>query len=361
MAEKKQAEAAESTLREDLGTAFDHVMSQKDEDPLAETGETNDEESAEQDKRGPEDGGEELDEATSEEVSGADDDLPDESAADEADGEEVEEAAEADEGDEPEELAPLEHWHREHKEMFKSLPDEAKKFLIDRDKEFQASATKKQMEVSDIKRALEPVKDDLVKHGISDADAVRRLIGAHLRLQENPKESILQLMQSYGINPSDILGVDEEGSETRDSAAMREIEDLKKRLKEYEERTRDEKLSTVAQQVKEFASNHEFFEDVQGEMAVIARSYTSQGQPPPSLEQLYEKACWMNEAVRDKILKRERDKESKKTSANVSKSKRAAQARVKPSRKTSGAKKEMEKKSLREDLSDAFDEAMQAR
>jgi hypothetical protein len=335
------SENHESTLREDLGAAFDEAMGAAEE-------ETVDVEEVP-----------EVEEPAEEPVEEA----PEEPVAEEEALEEPEVVEDTDE--EPDELEPLKHWHKEDREIFKGLPREAQEFLLRRDKEFQSSATKKQMEVSDIKRAFEPVREDLVKHGISEADAIRRLIGAHVRLQQNPKEGISFLMQSYGINPSDILGVDESGSGDRGDAAMREIQDLKKRLKEYEERTQHERLSTVQQQIEEFAKSNEFFSDVEGEMAAIARSYQVQGQPPPSLEQLYEKACWMNEAVRETLLKRQRDEELKKKAAqsekNISKSKRASQASVRPARKTSGSTKEQEQKSLRDDLSEAFDKVTQAR
>jgi hypothetical protein len=73
----------------------------------------------------------------------------------------------------------------------------------------------------------------------------------------------------------------------------------------------------------------------------------------------------MNESVRKELLsKKEKEKLSKKSAQdkeNISKAKRAAKARVQPSRRTSTTAKEGEKRSLRDDLSEAFDKVTQAR
>lgn len=347
MAEEK---AQEQTLREALGAAFDEVTGAGHEE----------EESSEDVIRTQADVAEESDREALEETT-----EEQEASEEVVEEQEPEESPEEDSEDSEEEesLEPLKHWHKEDREVFKTLPREAQEFLLRRDKEFQASATKKQMEVSDIKKALEPVREDLVKYGVSDGDAIRRLVGAHVRLQENPKEAISWLMQSYGINPSDILGMDEERSGTRDDAAMREIQDLKNRLKEYENRTLHERQSTLQREIDEFSKDHEFFEEVQGEMATIARSFTMRGEPAPSLEQLYEKACWMNDDVRNRLIKKRQTEEQKRkaeeSKKNLSKSKRAAQASVRSPRKTSGTQKESSKRSLREDLADAFDGRLQ--
>jgi len=330
------------SLREDLGAAFDEAFAAEDAvEESAPVEEVVEEQDAEVEVES--------------EVEGQVEEQPEDST-DEITEEETEEF---------DDLEPLKHWHKEDKEVFKTLPREAQEFLLRRDKEFQSSATRKQMEVSDIKRALDPVRNDLVKHGIAEADAIRRLVGAHVRLTENPRESIMWLMQQYGVNPSDILGNVEGGSESSDNAAMREIQDLKKRLKEYEERTQQERFSTVSQQIAEFEKSNEFFKQVEPEMATIARSFTMRGEPAPPLEELYEKACWMNESVRQELLARkEKEKLSKRSAQdkeNISKAKRAAKSRVQPSRRTSTTAKEGEKRSLLDDLSEAYDKVTQAR
>ena len=323
-----------------------------------------------------EDLGKVYDEAFPDEISETDniheEEAPEEEPEQPSDDEELEEAASAVEEDEEqpeddkealdEDLEPLAHWHKSDREIFKTIPKEAQEFLLRRDKEFQASATKKQMEVADIKKAFDPVRNELVKGGVTEADAIRRLLGAHLQLMEKPKETIFWLMQQYGVNISDIVGSDvEDSSGSSDKAATREIQELKERLARFETRTQQEKVDTIEQQIQEFAKKNEFFEEVQGEMAMIARSFTSQGQPSPGLEELYEKACWMNDSVREKRAAQKKKARISQDEEKISRAKRATKARVQPSRKTSGTITKDEKKTLLDDLSDAYDKATQAR
>lgn len=347
------------SLREDLGAAFDDAFGSEDDGE-----EVADDDSVVEDQE--EDATEDGEPTAEDAVQDTEGDTEPEPEDGSEDGEDdQEEGDEPEDPDEPDEIEPLKHWHKEDREVFKTLPKDAQEFLLRRDKEFQASATKKQMEVSDIKRAFDPVRDELVKSGVSEADAIRRLIGAHVSLMEKPKESIMYLMQQYGINPSDILGTVEGGSESTDDVAMKEIQDLKRRLKEYEERTEQERISEVGSQIAEFEKSNEFFKQVEPEMAALARSHAQAGKPMPTLEKLYEDACWMNESVRKELLDR-REKEEVKSKAkrgeeNISKAKRAAKARVQPSRKTSGTSTKEVKKSLHDDLSEVFDKVTQAR
>ena len=354
MAEEEQGK----TLREEISDVYDSYTEESGEESDVKT----------------EENSEEVEEVSAEDTSedspvGDDRSEEDVSEEPEEDGEvssEDEDGEPVKDEQEDEELEPLKHWHKEDKEVFKTLPNEAKEFLLRRDKEFQASATRKQMEVADIKKAFEPVRDQLVKNGVSEADAIRRLLGAHIQLTENPEKAIPWLMQQYGVDPSVILGTEERGSDSDGNAALRsEIQSLKKRLEDYEGRTQQERVSTLTHQIQKFAETHEFFDDVEGEMAMIAQSFVSQGKPAPSLEELYEKACRMNDSVWQRLSKKKEQEMLKKTSdearENISKSRRAAKATVKPSRKTSGKVPEKKEKTLREDLSEVFDKITQAR
>jgi len=279
------------------------------------------------------------------------------------DEEEVEEETTSPEDEEA--YQPLEHWHREHKEMFAKLDPEAQKFLIDRDKEFQASVTQKQMEVADMKRALEPIKDQLEERGISQGNAIRLLVGAHLRLERDPKNAILELMNSYGIDINAIVGDDVEGrSDLSESAVALEVKKLKEELRQEREARQAVEATRVTQRLQEFAGSHEYFDDVVQDMTDLANGYRARGQEPPPLETLYEKACRMNESVWEKISSAKRQEEESKRrerdKAEAAKAKRAASTKVRSTASRSGESKK-EGRSLRQELSDTYDKLQQAR
>jgi hypothetical protein len=255
-------------------------------------------------------------------------------------------------------INPLQHWRPDDKEMFKTLPKEAQEFLIDRDKRFQRSVTQKQGEVAEIRRAMDPIRDELVKHGVSEGDAVRRLIGAHMRLKDDPANTILELMSSYDIDIKALMGEDGDGEKTgpSDSAARREVRELKEEVQRDRETRQAQDGQKLASEIEVFKKDHEFFDDVREEMTAIAWSYHNRKLDPPPLADLYEKACWQDESIRKKMIAQEGSSKSKKDSEDAKKAKKASSSKIRSAPKSASEHKK-EKKTLREDLSDNYDMA----
>jgi len=253
-------------------------------------------------------------------------------------------------------INPLQHWRPDDKEMFKTLPKEAQEFLIDRDKRFQRSVTQKQSEVADIKRALDPVRDELVKHGVSESDAVRRLIGAHMRLKDDPVNTLLELMATYDIDIKALTGEDGDGEKPSppDSAARREVRELREEVQKERDARQAQDGQKLATEIEVFKKDHEFFDDVREEMTAIAWSYHNRKLDLPPLADLYEKACWQDESIRKKMIAREGSSKSKKDSEDAKKARRASSSKIRSAPKSASEHKE-EKKTLREDLSATYD------
>lgn len=269
---------------------------------------------------------------------------------DEADEADVEETAEEDQ-DEDDGAAPLEHWKMEDKKYFKTLPARAREFLVERDKEFQRQASAKITEVMHIKRALEPIKEEMSKFGVSDDQAVRTLVGAHKMLVDNPKEGIKHLMGQYNLTPEALFSQD--GPE--DTVDPR-ILNLENKAAQYEQSVVAREQAMLAGRIDEFRKNAEFFDEVQGEMtqlAVAARAVNP--DVAPDIEVLYNKACRLNEGVWEKLQSR-KQKESGKVNANR-RSENAAGAKVKPTAASKRQKaKTTGKRSMQDDLYASWDE-----
>ena len=338
MTEEKEA----PTLKEDLGRVFDEYEKEKETEVEVEA-----EEVVEEAEPGADEGSH---------VEAATDEIIEPLKADDAEGDEETGEADEDEGDEEEGLEPLQHWRPEDREMFKTLPEEAKEFLIDRDKRFQRSVTRGQEDVADIRKALEPVRQELVKHGVSEGDAVRRLIGAHIRLKDDPANTILELMSSYDIDIGDLTGENGDGEKTgpSDSAVKREVQELREEMRRDRETRQAGAADKFATEVEEFKVDHEFFDDVREEMTAIAWSYSNRKLPSPPLADLYEKACWQDPVIRKKMIAREGRSDSEKGKAEAKKAKRATKSRVRSTPKSAGDGKPV-KKTLREDLSETYD------
>jgi len=268
--------------------------------------------------------------------------------ADSEDGDELEDSDDIDEKPHP--LDPLAHWLKKDKEMFQTLEPEAQEFLIRRDKEWQSLATRKMQDVSDMQKALDPVREEMTMAGISEADAVRRLVTAHVFLQKDPANGARWLFQQYGIDPSAILGTDESETESSDSAAMREIQKLREELKQRDRQTFEAERRAVQAKLVQFAETAEFYDKVEPEMLGIVNACKARGEQPPELEALYEQACWANAEVRKEMIRRQGLEKSDRETEAAKKAQRASATKVKGSRTSSNKKPTGTPKTLREDL-----------
>ena len=320
-----------TSLADDIGEVYDTLA----EDEVVETEVENVEEVDE----------EEQETAVDEPVETEEAEEAEESSIEAADDEEGE--AESEEDD----IEPLAHWLKADKEQFKELPSTAKEFLVRRDKEFQRQATEKVNEVMHIKRALDPIKEEITQYGISDDQAVRSLVGAHVLLQKKPKEGIRALMERYRISPEELFSEDD----SQDAGDPR-VAALENKVTSYEQLMAAKEQAQLAGRIEEFKKNAEFFDDVTPEMTKLA--YIERMNNPnvaPDIEKLYEEACQMNSAVRAELMRREAAGIGKAKS--TMRSKNAAGTRVKT---TPVAKKrkddEESNRTLHDDISAAWDE-----
>ena len=313
-----------TSLADDIGEAYDSLA----EDEVVETEADN------------------VEEVDEEEQETADDEV----VGEEAESDEVDEAEEGEEEKE-DDVEPLAHWLKADKDQFKELPSTAKEFLVRRDKEFQRQATEKVNEVMHIKRALEPIKEEITQYGISDDQAVRSLVGAHMMLQKKPKEGIRALMERYRISPEELFSEDD----SQDAGDPR-VAALENKVTSYEQLMAAKEQAQLAGRLEEFKKNAEFFDDVTPEMTKLA--YIERMNNPnvaPDIEKLYEEACQMNSAVRAELMRREAAGIGKAKS--TMRSKNAAGTKIKA---TPVAKKrktdEESNRSLHDDISAAWDE-----
>ena len=331
-----------TSLADDAGEIYDALASEVEEEVIEEVAENPEEQETASDEVIVIEASDEDEEATGE--------------TDEVEVEAKETEPEAEKVDEEEvvedDVEPLAHWLRKDKEMFKGLPREAKEFLIERDKEFQRHANDKVQESLAIKRALEPLRDELTQYGVSDDQAVRTLVGAHKMLQNNPKDGIKHLMNQYQISPEVLFG----DEETAQPATDPRVDAIENKVSLYEQQLAQREQASLAGRLEEFKKNAEFFDDVINEMTEIA--YVERMKNPnviPDLEAVYKKACRANDKVWEVLLKRERESAGKAKS--VERSKAAAGTRVKT---TPESKRPRDKAqtgdAIRDDLSAIWDE-----
>lgn len=254
-------------------------------------------------------------------------------------------------------LQPLEHWANEDKDAFKKMPREAQEFLISKDKKFQAHYTRKLQEVAEIRRALEPARPEMQYFGVSEADAIRRLVGAHKMLQEKPYEAIRFIADTYGIDLGKSTAAEPRPEE---SAALSEVRSIRQEMANRERMALQARVMAWEKQIETFKKDHEFFEEVEPAMTRIAEGYAARGEDIPDLANLYDQAVYADPTIRQRAIARDRSAEEKRRieaeRASAKKARRAVNAKV---RGSSAAAEERPKsdKTLRDDLAAAWDKA----
>ena len=262
--ETRAADAAPNSLREDLEVAWDRLTAEAEEEaaPRAE---------------------------------------PPDEAIDEADGEAP--------GDDPAAGAdpPPAHWPAEWRERFAALPGEARAYALDLHRRFETAHSERSQSLAErekelagldaVDAALAPWREAMRAQGISDGEAVSRLLEAHALIERDPEAALAMIGESYGLAPA-------AGDAARDPAARS-----------------DELLDTLERYA---AEQHELRQlaAMEAELDARARSADADGRPrfphfdavrpklsaliragaAASFEDAYEQAVWADPATRQKAL-----------------------------------------------------------
>ena len=158
-----------------------------------------------------EEGSEELDQK----ATGEEEETPTEEVST---SEETTEEAEETEESQDTSLSAPENWNSEDREMFDSLPLNAKERLLKREKEMTSDYTRKTQDLAENRKkfealegVLEPARQMILSTGISEAEYVSRLIAADTALKQNPLMALKQIAQGLGVNLSSLNEDNESG------------------------------------------------------------------------------------------------------------------------------------------------------
>lgn len=250
-----------------------------------------------------------------------------EETAEEAESDE-EEPEQSDDEDDPEEgadddgeaLAAPEHWSADDKAAFDALPDDIKPMWLEKSKslesgyqeKFQALADeRKQIErYKSLDSAFEPYREKLALEGVSEAQAVQRLMAAQTYLERDPVQAIGWLAKSYGV---DLTQFAPQQASAEDEFDDPTITPLKQKIADLEAREANRMQSAQMQQrqalmgeiaafrdaaTEDGSPAHPHFDSVRTHMGALM-----QAEPSLTLEAAYEQAVWANPEVRASLIK----------------------------------------------------------
>lgn len=357
----------------DIGSAVEPVLDPLGDafDAALETVEGSDDKDTSASDTSTEDKGEVNDQ----EAAGA---AEDESETTDEDGASTEAAPDSDdEGkdeQETEDVAAPGHWPKELQDSFLKLDRASQDILVERDKTWEAQATKKSMELSDKAGFADGVRglftEDQVQtmrlNGNDELAVIGQMLAANQLLANDPKKFIQWAADNYKVDLKSFSGQDGEGDffgeETPEKLSMPpDMDQIRSEVgslvvSEMEQQRTNAILAEFTAATVDGEKSHPHFDTVKTGMAVLMRDDPTISAMPDSIakmEAAYDSALFMNADLRGAAIEAELAKKSGGTekAAAAVKAKNAKSA-VKP-RSTTGTKKALEG-----DLDSIISEAM---
>ena len=348
----EQPKLMSEKINDDLSATFDEMMSEMVEVNKEVTDGVREEEGEEK--------GKEEEVKTEEEISASEESKSEE----ELEPTEDEEKSEEDEEGKPEEetsfepgsLKPNSVWDEETREAFTQLPEHMQEFMLKRDKEMTADYTRKTQEIAGIKRALDPVRDEIKEMGIDEGTAISNLVATHRLLKAKPFIGIQYLMMAYKMSPEEVQEKWQDPETfTQNIKEGTRLSRVENELDERRSSEQEAAYKANVVEIEEFAQDHPHFSAVEPKMKELVREALIAGEPKPSLQSLYDRAL---KALKDSGFSPAEESGKPKTGKEVKRAKKAS-TRLKsvPKKEASKPKKAT---TLHDDLSQGWDEGAKA-
>ena len=280
-----------------------------------------------------------------EEAKEAAEDKTEEAKAEESKAEEPEDEK-AEDKSEPDKVEAPSNWSKRDKEMLARIDDkDVAKWLLERDKAWQADYTRKTQATAQLKKDYEPVdqlfqphRELMKQRGLTPSGLVEAWMNVEKKLasgEESAIEVVRGLVGGYKIPVDKLaaaLGISQAKAEeiqTGEQPAQPAPKtvvppELQQRLDEIErwKRDQDQQKLTLAQRQAIEAENraqasieafkeetdgrgnllHPHFDEVEADMLAIVQGLKASGKQVPPLKDLYERAVYANPETRGKVL-----------------------------------------------------------
>ena len=271
-------------------------------------------------------------------------DTPEEEPVDESTDDEMEQETETSS------LSAPDHWSRDDREMFSSLDEGAKKFLLRRHKDMEGDYTRKTQENADaikigriIDESMDPaIKADLRRLGVDNESYLRQMMQWHHQSATDPAGFARQIVQQLRLDPAQVfqLTQDQNGEEnTQTDPTAQRLAAVENHLAQ-DQQSRLEQLQREQQarvdnfkDLKDESGNlvHPHFERVRKDMALIVRA-----DPTTSLEDAYSMAVYKDPELRQSLIAPQTEETNvTETSERTKKALRAKSSNIKSRTKSS--------------------------
>ena len=275
---------------------------------------------------------------------------------------------------EPEPLSAPHHWPAEHQERFTKADREWQQWLLDRDKDMTAAHTRRSQEIAPFRQSVERWQPVLQEMGATPDRMFDMIMeNVYMLRAGTPAQKqnvLLSLARDFGVDFGQPEGPSEEedpfgvhAQVQAETAELRqEIERLRGGHHQQTVAQQQAAVNAAAQQIQAFVDEkgadgkpaHPYFDEVRGEMEVMAQARAQSGQPI-DIASLYDAACWATPSVRAKLQLVEKNKAQ---AEQAQRTKRARTAGGGLAGGGGGAKEQPD--DLRKILEEEYDAALQA-
>ena len=267
---------------------------------------------------------------------------------------------------------PFSHWSETAKTTFQSQPAGVRQWMLDRETEFGEALTRGTDIAKDMIQTMAPYSQQLARAGMSPADGLRRLVGAHDLLERDPRAGLAFIVDLYGIDLQNLNQTAASESLDPEINSLRQsVGDLTKTVSSLSQNNTDQNVRALESHINAFKAEtdaagnvkHPYFDEVRNTMGILIEA----GQAP-DMEAAYTMAVYANPSTRARAVAMETGRPmptpTPKPAANdaVKKAKRAAGGQV-SSGTSDSARASSDKpggNSLRDDLRAGYREQVDA-
>ena len=267
-------------------------------------------------------------------------------------------------------------WAADRKEIWSKLSPDIQQFIADRESQAQSKLSELGRAVKStetFKPHLEALDGLARANGLQSPDALRRLVDAGYRLQQDPASAIQWLAQSYGVDLSRLAPVPQLGSDNPESAHInaltQELAQLKRQLAETSHRmtAREQqeiaaREQTLTSSIEKYAEGKDYWSDIEGEVLnqIVAIKHADpnkvQADPMAVLKEAEQRAIKLTPKISEKLekaAKAEADKKAKEEAAKkAAEAKRLASLNVKS---TAGSSPKSQFKSFEDEMASVYE------
>lgn len=191
-------------------------------------------------------------------------------------------------------------WAKDQRDHWAKIPKEAQEYVELREKQMLDGIEQykqgHQM-AAEMQRVLDPFRESIQKHGVTETQAIQNLFGHHIALTEGTLENRQNAFIALGQN----LGIIPQEGQAQIDPRTRELQQRLDRIEQQEQQrtqqAQQQNYSKVVQDVESFAADqkNEYFDEVADDIVILLKTGLD-------LQSAYEKAVWANPITRAKEL-----------------------------------------------------------